>query len=67
MIKESQWASEDIHDANEGRCIPFDSYGTIDFIIPKTWTWNIESTISLLHDDAISNKFEVFIHICDIL
>ncbi len=63
----SERTSKDIDDADERRSIPFDGDCAIDFVIPKAWSWDIESTISLLHDDAISYELKVFVDCGDIL
>lgn len=63
----SECASEDIDDADKRGSIPFDSDCSIDFVVPETRAWNVESTVGLLHNDAICNEFEVLIDWCDVL
>jgi len=63
----SERTSKDVYDAYKGWSIPFDSDCSIDLVIPKAWSGNIESTISLLHDNAICYEFKVFVDSGDVL
>jgi len=70
FLKDNNWyrsecTSKDIYDANQRWSVPFDSDCSINLIVPKTWTRNIESAVSLLHYDTISDEFKVFINRCD--
>ena len=67
MDDESQSTSEDIHNADETRSIPLDSDRTIHFIIPEAWTGDVESAVSLLHDDAVGDELEVPVDCGDVL
>ncbi len=63
----SQSASEDIDDADERGGVPLDGDSAVDFIVPEARSWNIESAVCFLHDDAIGDEFEVFIDGSDVL
>jgi hypothetical protein len=63
----SECASEDVYNAYKWGGIPFDSDCAIDFVVPKAWSGDIESTISFLHDDAICYEFKVFVDGGDVL
>lgn len=63
----SQSASKDVYNTYKAWCIPLDSNGSIDFIIPKAWSWNVKAAISFLHDDAIGNELKVSVNCCNIL
>lgn len=66
-MDESQSTAEDVDNTDQGRSIPFDSNSSIYFIIPEAGAGDVESTIGLLHNDAVSNELEVAIDCCDVL
>ena len=57
----SQCASKDIHYSNHRVAFMLDSYWSICIIIPVTGSWDIESTLCLLHQEAVNYEFKVFI------
>ena len=61
MLGRSKSTSEDVNNADKGRGIPLDCDSAVNLVIPKARAWNVESTISFLHDDTVSDKFEVFV------
>jgi hypothetical protein len=58
---ESESAAEDVDDANETGCIPFDSHSAIDLIVPEAGAGNVESAVGFLHDDTVGDELEVFV------
>ena len=61
IIHHSESTSKHIDNTYKGVWIPFDSHSSINFIIPITGSRKVEATVSLLHDDTVGNKFEVFV------
>lgn len=59
----SKGTSKNINNTDKWRRIPFNSDGAINLIIPITRSRQIKPAISFLHDDAVGNKFEIFIDI----
>lgn len=64
---ESERASEDVNNADEGRGIPLDGHCSVDLVVPEARTRDVKTAIGLLHDDAVSNKLEVAIDCSDTL
>lgn len=57
----SEPASEDIHDTSQGLVIPLHGHCPIGVIIPVAGPRDVESAVSLLHDDAVGDVLEVLV------
>ena len=62
----SQGTSEDIDNADEWGCIPLDGDSSIDFVIPEAGSRDVESAVSLLHNDAVGDELEITVGIGDV-
>ena len=62
----SECASEDIDDADQGGCVPFDSDSAVDFVVPEAGARDVEAAVSFLHDDAVGDELEIFVESCDV-
>ena len=63
----SECAAEHVNDADKGRGVPLDSHSAVDLVVPEARPRNVESAVSLLHDDAVGDKLEVLIDVGDAL